>query len=70
MRPKLFKLEDIFEDYEHEEDMNVLGASDAASFTVKELLELTGEKLEVSAEDLGYHDVKGEEQLRKAVVKS
>ncbi len=70
MRPKLFKLEDIFEDYEHEEGMNVLGASDAASFTVKELVELTGEKLELSAEELGYHDVKGEEQLRDAVVKT
>jgi hypothetical protein len=41
--------------------MNVLGASDAATFTVKELLELTREKLELGAEELGYRVVKGEE---------
>jgi aspartate/methionine/tyrosine aminotransferase len=66
MRPKLFKLEDIFEDYEQETDMNVLGASDAATFTVKELLNFSGEETLLD-ESLGYHDVKGEYQLRKAV---
>lgn len=70
MRPKLFKLEDIFEDYEHEEQMNVLGASDAKSFTVEELVEFTGEELDLGTQELGYHDVKGEEQLRDAVAKS
>jgi aspartate/methionine/tyrosine aminotransferase len=69
MHPKLFKLEDIFEDYEQEPNMNVLGASDAASFTLKELLKLSSTELNLS-ENLGYHDVKGEQQLRQAVADS
>ena len=69
MHPKLFKLEAIFEDYEHVNNMNVLGASDAETFTIKDLL-ATDALRQLGNLSLGYDDVKGRESLRDAVARS
>jgi len=41
MRLPPFKLETIFEEYEHQSGMSVLGAGDASSLTVQELFDLS-----------------------------
>lgn len=70
MRPNLFKLEAIFEKYEHVKGMNVLGASDAETFKVGELRRMDGGKLDLDEIDLGYGDVKGLDELRRVVARS
>jgi aspartate/methionine/tyrosine aminotransferase len=70
MKPKLFRLEAIFEDYEHLRGMNVLGASDVETLSVGKLLQLANRPPTLNKIRLGYDDVKGRESLRKLVAKS
>jgi len=65
-----FRLEEIFEEYEHRPNMLVLGASDASNLTVKELFDLCGESVEFSSIRLRYSDVRGEIDLRQTVARS
>jgi aspartate/methionine/tyrosine aminotransferase len=69
MKPKLFKLEAIFEDYEHVGGMNVLGASDVETLTLGKLLQLSSRPRKLNDIRLGYDDVKGRESLRTLVAK-
>jgi len=70
MHPKIFQLEAFFEKYEHIPKMNVLGASDAETFTIKDLLDLSGKRYDLGQIKLGYGKVKGWDELRDAVAKS
>jgi aspartate/methionine/tyrosine aminotransferase len=67
MKPKLFKLEAIFEQFEHVSGMNVLGASDVETYSVGELLHLARGSVQLECIRLGYEDVKGRPSLRQAV---
>jgi aspartate/methionine/tyrosine aminotransferase len=70
VQPNLFKLEAIFEEFEHVKGMNVLGASDAEAFSVNELLKIAGSNFDLGNVVLGYGDVKGLDGLRCAVAAS
>jgi aspartate/methionine/tyrosine aminotransferase len=70
MKTKLFRLEAIFEDYEHVRGMNVLGASDVETLSVGKLLQLANRPPTLNKIRLGYDDVKGRESLRKLVAES
>lgn len=65
-----FDLEVIFEEYEHQPDMLVLGASDASNLAVHELFDLCQSTVDVSKTRLEYGDVRGEFRLREAVARS
>jgi aspartate/methionine/tyrosine aminotransferase len=70
MQFKTFGLERTFAKYEHVPGMNVLGASDAQSLTVQELLELSRAPLDLCKLKLGYGDTKGLYELRQVVAES
>jgi aspartate/methionine/tyrosine aminotransferase len=70
MRPDVFKLEKLFAEYEHAPGMLVLGASDAASPTVQQLLDLCGSSFDLTRVRLSYSEVQGDPQLRKAIADS
>jgi aspartate/methionine/tyrosine aminotransferase len=65
-----FNLEVIFEQFEREPNMLVLGASDASNLTVQELFDLCGCSVNIPSIRLKYGDVRGELRLREAVAKS
>lgn len=65
-----FNLEVIFEQFEHEPNMLVLGASDASNLTVQELFDLCGCSVNIPSIRLKYGDVRGELRLREALAKS
>ncbi|MGZ5434534.1 MAG: pyridoxal phosphate-dependent aminotransferase [Pyrinomonadaceae bacterium] len=69
MNLPVFKLEAIFEEYEHEQGMLVLGASDASPLTIQQLLELCGEAFD-SRVQLAYSHVQGEPELRTAIAQN
>lgn len=70
MQFKTFGLERTFAKYEHLPGMNVLGASDAQSLTVQELLEMSRAPVDLNKLNLGYGDTKGLYELRQAVAES
>lgn len=70
MKPTLFKLEHIFERFEHVPDMNVLGASDAESYRVGDLMNLADHPLDLEDISLGYDQVSGNQSLRQAIAAS
>jgi aspartate/methionine/tyrosine aminotransferase len=70
MRPDEFKLEKLFAEYEHTPGMIVLGASDAASPTVKELFDLCGVGIDLDRVRLSYSEVQGDPALRRAIADS
>jgi aspartate/methionine/tyrosine aminotransferase len=70
MKPERFALEAIFEEYEHAAGMLVLGASDASSPTVEELVTLCDAPVSFDAVRLAYGDVKGDIALREAIAHS
>jgi hypothetical protein len=65
--PDLFRLEKLFEEYEHLPDMYVLGSSDAKTRTVQDLLSLEGANLYLGSLTLSYPEVGGSAALREAV---
>ena len=67
MQLPTFKLEAFFEEFEFAEDMIALGSSDAQTLTVRELLALSNQSLNLHDIPLSYQDVKGDESLRAAV---
>ena len=66
MNPALFRLEALFEEFEHLPDMLVLGSSDAQSRTVGELLSMSGESISLE-QSLGYTETRGDGRLRDAI---
>jgi aspartate/methionine/tyrosine aminotransferase len=70
MQFKTFGLERTFAKYEHLPGMNVLGASDAQSLTVHELMKMSRAPLDLRKLNLGYGDTKGLYELRQAVAES
>jgi aspartate/methionine/tyrosine aminotransferase len=66
MQPAIFRLETLFERYEHVKDMLVLGSSDAHTRTIGELLRMSGESLPDDL-PLGYTEPRGEARLRDAI---
>lgn len=66
MQPAIFRLEALFERYEHVADMLVLGSSDAQTRTIGELLRTSGETLPDDL-SLGYTEPRGEARLRNAI---
>ena len=70
MRTRVFQLEAFFEKYEHLPNMNVLGASDAETSTVNDLLALARGKLDLGKTRLAYEEVKGRKDLRDVIAKS
>ena len=70
MKPEPFRLEAIFEQYEHQPDMLVIGASDASSPTLRELAELVGNTFHFDDVRLSYGDVRGDLRLREAIAHS
>lgn len=68
MQPALFRLEALFEEYEHVPDMLVLGSSDAQTRTTADLLHLSGETLNLDTR-LGYTEPRGEPALRDAIAR-
>lgn len=67
MRPRPFRLEAFFEEFEHVPGMFVLGSSDAQTLSVGELLKMSDAPLALEDLSLSYQDVKGDEALRAAV---
>jgi aspartate/methionine/tyrosine aminotransferase len=67
MRPRPFKLEEFFEEFEHAPGMFVLGSSDAQTLSVGALLKMSETPLALEDVLLSYQDVKGDEALRAAV---
>lgn len=67
MRPRPFRLEAFFEEFEHVPGMFVLGSSDAQTLSVGELLKLSDAPLALEDIPLAYQDVKGDEALRAAI---
>jgi aspartate/methionine/tyrosine aminotransferase len=67
MRPRPFRLEAFFEEFEHVPGMFVLGSSDAQTLSVGELLKMSDVPLALEDLALSYQDVKGDEGLRSAV---
>ena len=65
-----FELERTFAKYEHVPGMNVLGASDAETLTVDQLLKMSREPVDLTRLTLGYGDTRGLWELRKAIAES
>ena len=65
-QPALFRLEALFEEYEHVSDMLVLGSSDARTRTIGELLEMSQESL-LPETRLSYTEPRGEPALRDSI---
>ena len=59
-----FTLELLFEQYEHQPGVLVLGASDASSPTVQELFDLCGETVSWQKTQLSYGNVRGNNDFR------
>jgi aspartate/methionine/tyrosine aminotransferase len=70
MRFAPFALEELFEKYEHQRGITVLGASDASSPTLAELFEICGESPSFLDVRLSYGHVKGDHAFRAALASS
>ncbi len=70
MQFKTFGLERTFAKYEHLPGMNVLGASDAQSLTVHQLMKMSRAPFDLRKLNLGYGDTKGLYELRQTVAES
>lgn len=62
MNPRLFKLESLFQEYEHVQPMNVLGSSDVQPLSLAELSDIAGCSLPPSL-SLGYTEPIGTPEL-------